>query len=109
MRQYTTNLGKLIKLDARFRDHTVGLFEKHGITNLAYFHLADNQEGASTTLLYFISAPSEEARNASFKAFGSDPAWTKARDESQSDGEKLLIKGGVQSTFLRSTDYSPVK
>lgn len=108
MRQYTTMESKLENLDARFRDHTIGLFEKHGVTNLPYFHLADGQEGSGNTLLYFISAESEEARNASFKAFSQDPAWKAARDASEKEG-KLLIKKGVQSTFLRTTDYSPIK
>tara|TARA_R110002096_G_scaffold44229_13_gene118975 strand:- start:2245 stop:2997 length:753 start_codon:yes stop_codon:yes gene_type:complete len=108
MRRYTTNSDKLDDLDARFRDHTVGLFEKHGITNLAYFHLADGQEGSDTTLLYFISSESKEARDASFKNFSEDPAWKKARDESQLEGS-LLIKKGVQSTNMKPTDYSPVR
>ena len=108
LRRYTTNEGKLDDLDARFRDHTIGLFKKHGITNLPYFHLADGQEGSENTLLYFISAPSIESRNASFKAFGGDPAWEAARDASEKDG-KLLVKKGVHSQFLKTTDYSPVK
>lgn len=108
LRRYTTNEGKLDGLDARFRDHTIGLFKKHGITNLPYFHLADGQEGSENTLLYFISAPSIESRNASFKAFGGDSAWKAARDASEKDG-KLLVKKGVHSQFLKTTDYSPVK
>lgn len=108
MRRYTTNEGKLDDLDARFRDHTIALFEKHGLTNLSYFHLDEGQAGSGTTLLYFISAPSVDARNASFKAFSSDPAWKAARDASEKDG-KILVKKGVQSTFLETTDYSPVK
>ncbi|MDF1824396.1 MAG: NIPSNAP family protein [Verrucomicrobiales bacterium] len=108
MRRYTTNEGKLDYLDARFRDHTVTLFSKQGITNLPYFHLSEGQDGAGNTLLYFISAESEEARNASFKAFGADPDWQAAREASERDG-KILVKKGVQSTFLKTTDYSPVK
>lgn len=108
MRRYTTNEGKLDNFDARFRDHTVALFEKHGITNLFYFHLSEGQEGSGNTLLYFISAPSEEARNASFQAFAADPAWKAAREASEKNG-RLLVKKGVQSTFLKTTDYSPVK
>ncbi|MDF1862580.1 MAG: NIPSNAP family protein [Verrucomicrobiales bacterium] len=108
LRQYTTNEGKLDDLDARFRDHTIGLFSKHGITNLCYFHPSGDQENAGNTLLYFISAPSIEARNDSFKKFGSDPEWKAARDASEKDG-KLLVKKGVMSMFLKTTGYSPVK
>ena len=35
LRTYTTNEGKLDNLNARFRDHTVGLFDKHGKSRLA--------------------------------------------------------------------------
>ncbi|MEM9016563.1 MAG: NIPSNAP family protein, partial [Verrucomicrobiota bacterium] len=106
MRTYTTMDGKLLNLDARFRDHTVGLFEKHGVTNLPYFHLTDGQEGSETTLLYFISSPSVEARDASFKAFAADPAWKAAREASEANG-RLLVKKGVKSIYLEPTDYSP--
>lgn len=108
MRRYTTNEGKLDALDARFRDHTIGLFEKHGITNLPYFHLAADEEGVGTTLLYFIAAPSEESRNASFEAFSKDPAWKAAREASEKAG-KILVKQGVEALYLQTTDYSPIK
>jgi len=108
MRRYTTNPDKLDALDARFRDHTVGLFEKHGLTNVAYFHLEDGRDASETTLLYFLAINDEDTRNAGFKAFSQDPKWKAARDESEKDG-KLLIKGGVESTFLTPTDYSPLQ
>ena len=108
MRRYTTNEEKLDDLDARFRDHTIKLFEKHGITNLHYFHLAEGEEGRDRTLIYFIASPSKEDRDASFKAFSQDPAWKAARDASEESG-KLLIKKGVQSTFLLPIDYSPLQ
>ncbi|MEC5127596.1 NIPSNAP family protein [Verrucomicrobiales bacterium BCK34] len=108
MREYTCNPGKLENLDARFRDHTIDLFEKHGLTNLLYFHLDDGQEGSENTLLYFLAHASDESKSAGFKAFSADPEWKAARDASEADG-KILVKQGVQSTPLKATDYSPVK
>ncbi len=108
MRQYTCHPGKLKNLDARFRDHTIDLFAKHGLTNLLYFHLDEGQEGAENTLLYFLAHASDEAKSAGFKAFSQDPKWKAARDASEADG-KILVKKGVQSTPLRATDYSSVK
>lgn len=108
MRRYTTNPDKLDALDARFRDHTIDLFEKHGLTNVAYFHLAEGQEKSETTLLYFLAFENEEKRNSGFKAFSQDAAWQSAREASEKDG-KLLIKKGVESTFLVPTDYSPLR
>jgi len=108
LRQYTTNEGKLPALHARFRDHTIQLFEKHGLSNIAYFQMTPGQDMAKRTLIYLLAHKDEDSRNANFKAFGKDPAWIAARDESEKDG-KLLIKKGVQSTLLIPTDYSPTK
>ncbi len=103
MRVYYANPGKLDALNARFRDHTVKLFEKHGLTNIGYFvPVGENKENK---LVYWISAPSKEARDKSFKAFAADPEWKKAAAESEKDG-KLVAK--IESTFLTATDYSPM-
>ena len=37
LRTYTTNPGKLDALNARFRDHTIRLFQKHGIESVGYW------------------------------------------------------------------------
>ena len=107
MRRYTTKSGKLQKLDARFRDHTMDLFKKHGMTNLPYFHLAKGQDGQDTTLLYFLSFDNEESRDASFEAFSKDPDWVSAKNASQAEAGPILIKKGVNSTLLKATHYSP--
>lgn len=101
MRVYYANPGKLDALHARFRDHTVKLFEKHGMTNIGYWTPIDNPENK---LIYFIAAPSREARDASFKAFGADPEWQKAQKESEVNGR---LVGKVESVFMSATDYSP--
>jgi hypothetical protein len=101
MRTYYAPEGKLDALNARFKNHTLKLFEKHGITNLGYFTPIDNKDNK---LVYFVSFPSKEARAASFKAFGADPEWQKAYKESEKDG-KLTTK--IESRFLTVTDYSP--
>lgn len=106
LRTYVAAEGKLGALDARFRDHTVALFAKHGITNLGYFHPTDADKGAGTTLIYFLAHASRDAAAASFKAFREDPEWTKARTASEKDGR---ITAKVESMFLTPTDFSPLK
>ncbi len=101
LRVYYAADGKLDALNARFRDHTCKLFEKHGLANLGYWTPVENPE---RKLYYIISAPSRAARDASFKSFGDDPAWKAAAAASERDG-KLVDK--VESTFLHVTDYSP--
>ena len=103
MRTYTPSPGKLDALQARFRDHTCKLFEKHGMTNVGYWVT----QGPEPKLVYILAFPSKEARDASFKAFGADPDWQKVYADSQKDGVKLAAK--VESVFLSPADYSAIK
>jgi len=108
LRIYTTNEGKLPNINARFRDHTIDLFAKHGMNNLIYFNLMEDQEGAANTLVYLLSHKDAEARDASFAGFREDEAWKTARAASEEAGP-ILVKGGVKSVLMKPTDYSPMK
>lgn len=101
MRTYYANPGKLDDLLARFRNHTVKLFEKHGMQNIGYWVPVDNQENK---LVYMLAYPSRAERDARWKAFSEDPDWKAARTASEANG-KLVAK--AESVFLGATDYSP--
>jgi hypothetical protein len=105
LRTYTTHPGKLDALNARFRNHTVKLFEKHGMTNVVYLMPMDAPQ-SQNTLVYLLAHKSREAGKASFDAFRKDPDWVKARTESEAAGP---IVQKVDSVFLTPTDYSPMK
>lgn len=108
LRTYTASMGNLPHLNARFRDHTLGLFTKHGIGNFAYFNLFDDQSGSDKTLIYLLTHQNREAARASFSAFSKDPSWQIARKLSEEKaGGSLTERGGVKSLFLNPTDYSP--
>ncbi len=108
LRTYTASPGNLENLNARFRDHTVELFDKHGMTNYAYFNLADGQDGTENMLVYLLAHKSRASAKTSFRAFGQDPKWRAARKASEENaGGGLTIRGGVKSVFLNVTDYSP--
>ncbi len=102
LRIYTAAEGKLDALKSRFRDHTVALFERHGMTNVAYWTPLENPENK---LVYLLSYPSMEARTASWKAFASDPEWKAAAKASEVNG-KILAKP-PEARFLALTDFSP--
>ncbi|MBB3838170.1 hypothetical protein FHS57_002175 [Runella defluvii] len=102
LRTYTTNPGKLPDLLARFRNHTLKLFKKHGMTNVAYWTV----NGKDDTLIYILAHPSEEAGKKAFDAFRADPDWVKARDASEVNG-KLANK--VESVYMKATDFSTIK
>jgi hypothetical protein len=102
LRTYTTPAGKLPDLLSRFRDHTLKLFKKHGMTNVAYWTV----NGKDDTLIYILAHPSEEDGKKAFEAFRADPDWVKARDESEKNG-KLTTK--VESVYMKATDFSTIK
>src|SRR5688572_31279865 len=105
LRTYTAPDGKLEELHARFRNNTMRIFQKHGITNVAYFRPEDSPL-KENTLIYLIAHPSREAAKQNWAAFGKDPEWQKVAQESQVNG-KIVAK--VESVFLDATDYSPMK
>ncbi len=110
MRTYTASAGKLDNLNARFREHTVKLFEKHGIENVVYWCPLEGQPGAGERLIYLIAHKSVDAAKASLDAFRVDPGWIAARAASEEQaGGSLTVPGGVQSEFLEAADYSPLR
>ena len=106
MRTYTTLPGRLDALNARFRDHTCKLFQKHGMELVGFWTPQDEKDGKADTLVYLLAFPSRDAAKASWKAFQDDPDWKSARDASEKDG-KIVKK--VVSVFLDPTDYSAIK
>lgn len=106
LRTYVCNDGKLDALDARFREHTLKLFEKHGMTNLPYFHPTDPDMGAGKTLIYFLAHSSVDAAKTSFDSFRQDPEWIKVRTESESAGP--ILARPPASVFLKPVDFSPM-
>lgn len=105
MRTYTTHEGKLDDLNRRFRDHTMRLFEKHGMTNVGYWVPQDSARGGNT-LVYVLAYPSREAATRSWEAFRADPEWQTARAASEAEGP---VVERVESVFMDPTDYSPMR
>jgi hypothetical protein len=105
IRTYTAHEGKLQDLHARFRNHTLKLFEKHGMTNVGYWAPTD-EPLSKNTLIYIISHKSREAAKKSWDAFRADPEWQKVRATSEANGP-IVVK--VDSVFMDATDYSPLK
>ena len=105
MRTYTASAGKLEALKARFRNHTIRLFEKHGMTNIGYWVPLDEPKSANT-IVYLLAYKDRATAKAAWDAFRTDPEWVKARTDSEKDG-KLTDK--TESVFLAPTDFSQMK
>jgi len=105
LRTYHTLPGRLPALQARFRDHTVQLFERHGMTNIGYWTPAD-APASENTLIYILAHASRDAAKKSWDEFRNDPEWQQVAKASEADG-KIVEK--VDSVFMDATDYSRIK
>jgi hypothetical protein len=101
LRTYFAAEAKLNDLNNRFKNHTIQLFERHGMSNVAYWTPLENPE---RKLIYLLSYPDLPSRETSWKAFLADPEWVAARDASEANGA-LVTK--IESRFLTITDFSP--
>lgn len=101
LRLYTANPGKMPALQARFRDITTKLFEKHGIKNVAYWTNAVG--GRSDELIYILGYQSMAHREQAWGAFQADPDWHHERAASEVDGP---LVHHIENRFLQPTDFS---
>jgi hypothetical protein len=106
LRTYSASPGKLDALNARFRDHTIAIFKRHGMEVVGFWEPLDKEAGAGEKLIYMLAHPSRAAAEASWKAFRDDPEWSKVKADSEKDGP-LTTK--IESVFLAGSDYSPLK
>lgn len=105
LRTYTAPPGKLPLLHRRFREHTMALFARHGMTNVAYWTPEDSTL-RENTLVYLLAYPNRQAARDSWAAFSADSEWQRVRAESEANG-KIVEK--VVSLFLDPTDFSTMK
>ncbi len=104
LRIYTTIPGRLPNLLARFRDHTLRIWEKHGIRQAGFWTTLVGPD--NNDLTYMLAWESLAEREMKWGAFMSDPDWISARAESEKDGP---INARVASSFLTPTAFSSVR
>jgi hypothetical protein len=105
LRTYTAPEGKLGALHTRFRDHTMRIFQRHGMTNVGYWTPQDTTLNENT-LVYLLSHPSRAAADQAWRDFSADSEWQRVSEESQRDGR---IVSQVVRMYLDPTDFSPMK
>jgi len=105
LRTYTCYDGKLEALKARFRDHTIAIFKRHGMESIGYW-VPQDPEKSKNTLIYILAHPSLEAAQKNWEAFRADPEWVKVKAESEAAGP-IVLK--TESVFLSPTEFSALK
>jgi hypothetical protein len=105
LRTYHAAPGKLDALQARFANHTLGLFARHGLAVVGFWVARDANGQPSNDLVYLLAFPDSEAREQSWETFRTDPDWLKARADSEVNGPLLI---SLESVLLDPTSYSPL-
>jgi hypothetical protein len=105
LRTYTCYDGKLEALKARFRDHTIAIFKRHGMESIGYW-VPQDPEKSKNTLIYILAHPSLEAAQKNWDAFRADPEWVKVKAASEAAGP---IVQKTESVFMGPTDFSMLK
>ena len=105
LRTYTAPEGKLGELQARFRNHTIRIFDKHGMKSVGYWTPQDAPL-SQNTLIYVLAHASRDAAKKNWAEFQADPEWQKVSADTQVNGR---IVSKVDSVFMDATDFSPIK
>jgi hypothetical protein len=95
--------GKVPALESRFRNAS-RLLAKHNLNVLGYWVPTDHP-ARNNTFIYLVAHSSREAAEKNWDAFHADPAFQEFRRSE--NAEKLIEK--VDETYMRPTDYSPMK
>jgi hypothetical protein len=104
LRIYTTIPGRMPNLLARFRDHTLRIWDRFGIKQAGFFTTLVGPN--NNDLTYMLQWESLAEREQKFNAFLADPEWLAVRAESEKDGP---INAQIASSFLIPTAFSAVK
>ena len=104
MRTYRTVPGRLPNLLARFQNHTLRIWEKHGIRQAGFWTTLVGE--SNNELTYLVAWESLEERERKWNAFVADPEWNAVRAETEKDGP---INANISNQFLTPTAFSAVK
>ena len=104
MRSYEVVPGRMPAMNARFQNHTVGLFEKHGIKVVGFWKTAIGRQNFE--LVYILEYKDANDRMEKWEAFMKDPDWIKARNESETHGP---LVAQVENKILVPLPFSPLK
>jgi NIPSNAP len=108
LRIYHAVPGKLLALEARFRDTTSKLLAKHALQVVGYWVAEDPSPADHTlnnTFVFLVAHPNREAAKKNWQAMWTDPGFQELLKSEQAD--KTVEK--IDATYMRPTDFSPLK
>jgi len=104
LRVYRCVPGRLQALLTRFQDHTLSLWEKHGIRQAGFWTTLVGESHLEIT--YMLAWNSLAEREKRWDAFLADPEWKAIAAETEKDGQ--LVEN-IGNQLLLPTAFSTVK
>ncbi len=104
LRIYHTAPGKLPAVESGFRDTYSKLFAKHDLNVVGYW-VPEGAPAWDNTFVYLVAHSSREEAKKNWNAMLADPQTQEAIKSEEADN--LVEK--IDRTYMRSTDFSPMK
>lgn len=104
MRVYYCEPTRLPALLERFREITLGFFEKYGIEQIGFWTTLIGPDNHS--LIYLLKWRDMAHREQVWNAFQADPDWIARRNATEA--ERPIVTR-VESSFLAPTDFSALR
>ena len=101
LREYTVVPGKLPALIARFTDHTLKLFDKHGfdVAFISHTEFGDNSIGE---VVYAVRWESYQQMQDGWARMLGDPEWQRVKADSERDG---ALNSAVRRRLLNTAPF----
>jgi len=103
LRTYTAAPGRLGDVLERFKDHTIGIFSRHGMVTVGFWVPMDAKDAAGDKLVYLLRHPSRDAAVGNWAAFHADPEWQSVSKASEAHG-KIVVH--TESVFLAAAEVA---
>lgn len=104
LRIYHAMPGRLPALLARFQNHTLRIWEKHGIRQAGFWTTLIGE--SESQLTYLLAWDSMAERQERWSAFLADPEWIAIKTATEKD---IPIVHNIRSELLAPTAFSSVK
>ena len=104
LRIYRCMPGRLPALLLRFQNHTLRIWERHGIRQAGFWTTLIGK--SSQEITYMLAWDSMAEREKCWAAFLADPEWNAVAAETEKDGQ--LVEN-ISSQLLAPTAFSAVK
>ena len=106
LRQYSVPAAKLAAFRARWRDHAIPIYARHGLQSIGWWQAAKPDPTGRETFICLLAGTSPAAIQKAIADFHADPEWRAITEQTEQDGP---LRDGVVTLTLRPTEFSALR